>query len=109
MNLTDLPVGLNVIISAVAGLLYAVVLISIPFRIKKYGKRQKSTDEGSDSGAGAQGNEKMFWLREISIFVMSAVIIALCAFLNFGMVGNIVLCGCGVLGAAIAAKELSAN
>lgn len=105
MSLTELPVGMNVIISAVAGLLYVTVLVSIPFRIKKYGKRQKNTDEGSDSGA--QSNEKMFWLREITIFVMSAVIIALCAFLNFGTVGNLALCGCGVLGAAIAAKELS--
>ena len=107
MSGAELPVGINVIISGVAAVLYVAVLISIPFRIKKYGKRQKNTYEGTE--AGSEGNEKMFWLREIAIFVMSAVIIGLCAFISFGTIGNLVLCACGVLGSVIAAKELSAN
>ncbi len=94
MSGAELPVGINVIISGVAAVLYVAVLISIPFRIKKNGRRTKSDDE------------KMFWLREIAIFVMSVVIIGLCAVLNFGTIGNVVLCGCGVMGSVIAAREL---
>lgn len=112
MNGLELPVGINVIISAVAAVLYLAVLISIPFRIKKYGRRTISSggdtsDASENTEAGREGNEKMFWLREITIFVMSAVIIALCAFISFGTAGNIVLCGCGVMGSIIAARELS--
>ena len=91
----------NVIISAIAAFLYVVVLISIPFRIRKNAKDQKNQEESEEK------KDKMFWLREITIFVMSAVIIGLCALLSFGTVGNIVLCGCGVLGAVIATRELS--
>ena len=107
MSGADLPVGINVIISGVTAILYVAVLISIPFRIKKYGKRRENNGENTE--AGSEGNEKMFWLREIAIFVMSAVIIGLCAFISFGTIGNLVLCACGVLGSVIAAKELSAN
>ncbi len=89
--------GINVYISIGAAVLYVLVLISIPFRIKKYGRREKGDDE------------KNFWIREIFIFILSAAIIALCAFISFGTVGNVVLCGCGVMGAVIAAKEFSAN
>ena len=105
MSGAELPVGINVIISGVAAVLYVAVLISIPFRIKKYGKRCEKTDEGTETGSEESG--KMFWLREIAIFVMSAVIIVLCAVLNFGTIGNVVLCGCGVMGSVIAARELS--
>ena len=94
MSISDLPFGMNLIISAVAGLLYLAVLISIPFRIKK-------------NGSGSRG--KSFWLREIAIFVLSAVIIVLCAFISFGTVGNLVLCACGVLGSVIAARELTGS
>ena len=107
MSGAELPVGINVIISGVAAVLYVAVLISIPFRIKKYGKRCEKTDEGTETGSEESG--KRFWLREIAIFVMSAVIIGLCAFISFGTIGNLVLCACGVLGSVIAAKELSAN
>jgi len=105
MSIANLPFGINVIISGIAAVLYVAVLISIPFRIKKYGKRRKNTDEGTESDS--EGNGKIFWLREIAIFVMSAVIIGLCAFISFGTIGNIVLCSCGVLGAVIASGELS--
>jgi len=112
MNGTGLPLGINVIISVIAAILYLVVLISIPFRIKKNGKRTISSDgDSGDSSenieSGIEGNKKMFWLREIAIFLMSAVIIVLCAFISFGTVGNVVLCGCGVMGSIITARELS--
>ena len=86
--------GINVYISIGAAVLYVLVLISIPFRIKKYGRREKGD------------NEKLFWIREIAIFILSAAIIALCAFLDFGIPGTIALCGCGVLGAYSATKML---
>lgn len=85
------------IISIVSIVIYIGILISIPFRIKKYGKREKSDDE------------KTFWIREISIFICSFVICALCFRLDFGLAGDIVLCGCGVFGEYIAVKELSAK
>ena len=86
--------GINVYISIGAAVLYVLVLVSIPFRIKKYGRREKGD------------NEKLFWIREIAIFILSAVIIGLCAFLDFGTVGDVVICGCGVLGAYSATKML---
>lgn len=85
------------IISVVSIIIYIGILISIPFRIKKYGKREKSDDERS------------FWIREISVFIFSFVICALCFRLDFGIVGDVVLCGCGLFGEFIAVKELTAQ
>mgnify|MGYP003296476302 CR=1 FL=1 len=86
----------STVIAIISLILYLGILISIPFRISKYGKREK-TD-----------SEKNFWFREIAIFIFSLAICCLCLRMDFGLIGDIVLCGCGVLGAYIASKELVA-
>lgn len=84
----------NVMICIVSIVLYVMVIISIPIRIKKYGKREIKDDK------------KSFWIREILIFVFSFILCLLCLKFEFGTAGDIVLCGCGVVGAYIASKEM---
>jgi len=74
--------------------LYALVMLSIPFRLKKHGK------------AGLKGKDRSFWVREIIIFAGSPVLILLCLFIHFELLPTIVLCGCGVLAAFAASQEL---
>ena len=74
--------------------LYFVVLVTIPFRIKKAGKEC------------LQNRGRSFWIREISIFVAGAAIIVLCLFIHFEPFPTAALCGCGVLGAWTAVQEL---
>lgn len=87
----------NYYIAAIALVLYILVLLSIPFRIKKYGPRDKAE------------KDKKFWYRQVSIFAFSLVLILLLFRLDFGLVSNIVLCGCGVMGAYMASKEMAAQ
>lgn len=81
-------------IPLIAAILYVVCLISIPFQIKKYGKKEIT-------------DKKAFWPRQIGIFVSSAAIIVLCFFMYFGIAGHIALCACGVMGCFIATKEFA--
>ena len=75
-------------------ILYAAVLISIPFRIKKNGS------EGfKNRGIG-------FWVREAAILLAGAAIIVLCFFIHFEPVPTAALCGCGVLGTVVGVQEL---
>ena len=74
--------------------LYVVVLITIPFRIKKHGTE-------SLKGRGAA-----FWAREVAIFLAAAAIIVLCRFIHFEPVPTAALCGCGVIAAWIGTQEL---
>lgn len=74
--------------------LYIVVMISIPFRIKKNGRE------------GFAGKDRSFWIREILIFTGSPLLIILCLFVHFELVPTIALCGCGVLAAFAATQEL---
>lgn len=87
----------NYYIAGVAVILYILVLCFIPFRIKKYGKREKSD------------NETRFWVREIGILLFALILILLIFRIDFGFFSNVVLCGCGVIGAFIATKELTAQ
>ena len=78
----------------IALVLYAVVLITIPFRIKKHG-----TEGFKDRG-------RSFWAREVAIFIAAAAIIVLCLFIHFEPLPTGALCGCGVLGEVVAVQEL---
>lgn len=89
--------GRNVIVSIISLVLYFAVVISIPFKINKYGKNDKTQNENS------------FLTREILIFVFSFILCLLCMRFEFGITGDVVLCGCGVLGAYIAGRELYDN
>lgn len=85
----------NTNIALVALILYIACLISIPFQIKKYGRRD------------IEGPKGKFWARQTGIFVFALAIIVLCFFMSFGAAGNIALCACGVLGCYIATKEFA--
>ena len=74
--------------------LYLVVLLTIPFRIKKHG-----TQSLKDRGAA-------FWIKQAAIFLAAAAIIVLCRFIHFELVPTAALCGCGVLGVWVATQEL---
>ena len=78
----------------VAFALYAALLISIPFRIKKNG-----SENLKNRGAA-------FWIREVLILLAAAAIIVLCLYIHFEPVPTAALCGCGVLGAYVAVQEL---
>ena len=74
--------------------LYLIVLLTIPFRIKKHGKES------------LQGRGAGFWAKEVAIFIAAAVLIVLCLFIHFEPFPTAALCGCGVLGAWVAVQEL---
>ena len=74
--------------------LYAAVLISIPFRIKKSGTE------------GLKGRGRAFWVRQAAILLAGVAIIVLCLFIHFEPLPTAALCGCGVLGAVVAVQEL---
>ena len=78
----------------IALVLYAAVLISIPFRIKKNGSE------------GCKNRGKGFWVREAAILLAGVAIIVLCFFIHFEPLPTAALCGCGVLGAVVAVQEL---
>ena len=81
-------------IAYAALVLYAVVLISIPFRIKKSGTE------------GFKGRGSSFWVRQAAILLAGVAIIVLCLFIHFEPLPTAALCGCGVLGALVAVQEL---
>ena len=74
--------------------LYLVILISIPFRLKKHGKE------------GLQNRGRAFWIREISIFISAIAICILCIFIHFELVPTLVLCACGPLASWAGVQEL---
>ena len=74
--------------------LYAIILISIPFRVKKSGAE------------GFKNRGRTFWFREAAILLAGAAIIVLCLFIHFEPLPTGALCGCGVLGAVVAVQEL---
>ena len=75
-------------------ILYAAVLISIPFRIKKSGTE------------GLKNRGRAFWVRQAAILLAGVAIIVLCLFIHFEPLPTAALCGCGVLGAIVAVQEL---
>jgi amino acid transporter len=78
----------------IALVLYIVVLVIIPFRIKKHGKES------------LKGRGRTFWVREISIFITAPILIVLCLFIHFEPLPTAALCGCGVLAAWAGVQEL---
>ena len=78
----------------IALVLYIVVLVIIPFRIKKHGKES------------LKGRGRAFWVREISIFITAPILIVLCLFIHFEPLPTAALCGCGVLAAWAGVQEL---
>ena len=75
-------------------ILYIIIMVSIPFKIKKHGKES------------LQNRGRAFWIREVSIFIAAPAIIVLCLFIHFEPVPTVALCGCGVLGAWAGVQEL---
>lgn len=50
--------------------------------------------------------DKKYPIKIIGIYVLSAGIIALAFFREFGTIGDLVFCGCGVLGFELANRQL---
>lgn len=86
--------GTNNYIAIFALVLYIAVLISIPINISKKGKREVAQ------------NQKSFLIREVLIFIFTLALIVLCFFIEFGLMSDVILNGCAVIGAFIASKEL---
>ncbi|MBR6342246.1 MAG: hypothetical protein IKR64_10105 [Treponema sp.] len=92
--MTERSLLINNIIALAALALVAVILLTIPFRIKKQGRE------------GLKNRGRAFWLREISIFISSIAICILCIFIHFELVPTLVLCACGPLATWAGVQEL---
>ena len=92
--MTEKTLLTNNIIAIASLILIALILISIPFRLKKNGK-----DSLKEKGSG-------FWTREIAIFLSSIVLVVLCIFIHFELVPTVCLCGCGILATWAGMQEL---
>ena len=92
--MTEKTLLINNIIVIAALILIALILISIPFRLKKNGK------------GGLKEKDRGFWIREIGIFLSSFVLVLLCFFIHFELVPTVCLCGCGILATWIGMQEL---
>lgn len=84
----------NRIVVIVAFALIIIDLIWFAIRVVKNGFDDKNNWNGS------------FILREVLIYLCAIGIIVLNIFMEFGTLGDVVLCGCGVLAVEIANKEL---
>lgn len=49
---------------------------------------------------------KKYLFKILGIYFLSAAIIALAFFMEFGKIGDLVFCGCGVLGFELANRQL---
>lgn len=49
---------------------------------------------------------KKYLFKVCGIYFLSAVIIALAFFMEFGKIGDLIFCGCGVLGVELANRQL---
>lgn len=78
----------------IALIIYIIIMVYIPFKIKKLGKESM------------KNRGRAFWIREVSIFIAAPAIIVLCLFIHFEPVPTAALCGCGVLGAWAGVQEL---
>ena len=74
--------------------LYFVVLVTIPFRIKKQGVES------------LKNRGRAFWAREVAIFIAAAALIVLCLFIHFEPLPTAALCGCGILGAWAGVQDM---
>ena len=88
----------KIIIMASAYILYILVLISIPLKRKSMKKV---------CGHCLLSFSKKITVRHIAILIVSALIILLVYFFAYKFYVNIVIAGCGVMGAYISAKEIT--
>lgn len=92
--MTENGLLINTIIALVALGLTLLLLLSIPFRLKKQGTE------------ACQNRGRAFWVREISIFISAIAICILCIFIHFELVPTLVLCACGPLATWAGVQEL---
>lgn len=92
--MTEKGLLINTIIALVSLGLTALILLSIPFRLKKQGT------------VACQNRGRAFWIREISIFISAIAICILCIFIHFELVPTLVLCACGPLATWAGVQEL---
>ncbi len=86
----------NRVVVCISVLLMFLDMIWFVFRLKKRGVNSER-----------KGN-KSFWIKEISIYSCAILLIAIIWIIEFGMIGNIILCGCSVLSVEMANKEILA-
>lgn len=76
-------------------------LCLIPLRIRKAKNKAEAEKENKEETV------PMSKTKVICIFAFSFILTALCLKIYTGMLGNIVLCLCGVLGVEIGVRELT--
>lgn len=84
----------NRLIAVIGMILVFMDMISFAVRAKKRGIRTELKED------------RKFVIREVLIYLCSVLIIALVFLLEFGTLGDAVLCGSSVLGAELANREL---
>lgn len=84
----------NRVLSIISAALVVLDMIWFAVRTKKYGIKTEVKEN------------KNFLIKEISIYVCSILIIAIIFLMEFGMIGDIALCGCSVMGVELANREL---
>lgn len=84
----------NKVLSIISLVLVIFDMIWFAVRVKKCGIKPE-----------IKGN-KNFLIKEVSIYVCSLLIIAIIFLMEFGMIGDIALCGCSVMGIELANREL---
>ena len=96
------------ILEIVMIILYFCPIISIPFKIKKYGTVLAGMGQHLIWEIISKMKQKnvRFWIREILIYLFALGIIILCYFIRYDVFPSICLCGCGVGGSYIATQEL---
>lgn len=85
----------NRIIAIIAVFLVFVDFVWFFIRGKKNGFKKNPPEAG-----------KNYILKVAGIYALSAGIIALAFFREFGAIGDVVFCGCGVLGFELANRQL---
>ena len=87
----------NRIIALIAAGIMILDMLWFVFRVKKYGTKEEIK------------SNKSFITKEISIYVCTVLILVIVCFLEFGLIGNLALCGCSILGVELANRELLGN
>lgn len=88
----------KIIIIAAAYFLYAVVLISIPLKRKNVKNKCGNCILSFEQNPGT---------KNIAILIVAALVIPIIYFFGYQLYVNLIIAGCGVLGAYIAAREIA--
>ncbi len=88
----------KIIIAIASGILYLAIILSIPFR-RKAGLKK--------AGELIARLPKSKAANDYLIMTVCASLIGLCAFKSFGLMMNLVVAGCALMGTFISTKELS--